>query len=410
MLRRRDLFFPAFGVKLRQMMLGVLFLVALFWIYQRWFLAEAGQRALNRLPDAIAFRRLPADAWGDPVTAEWLAKPLREKGFVDLGVYEVLPVGGFKLGVMLNEKDGVAAFLCERPKTPGLSLELNVRYLDGTTTMLINRADNGVPKPPFFRVLFDPLGASSGELYDRLLRERSPVGIKPITAASVFTEYQSAWTMMMRWEKGRGLTPEEVFTIAAIAREGAANPTTSDAWSSEFPSDADNVRNKFLVERDGGSLRITFRLGTTPAAAFLFVVALGWFQLNRFLFNLGRHVHEAGVDLASFLWALVPAAGYGYYGLALLLNRWVVRADGARLTVRSGPIPWPGARDIRLVDIGRIYSEAYVSYEGRGGGGARYRVMVMLKNGKTIQLLPGGSDPAKAEFIVQRLASSVQSI
>lgn len=394
-------------------LLGVLVIIAIFWFYQRSFLVGAGQQALSQLPDTIEFLRVPGDAWDDPVTAAWLAKPLREKGFIDLGVYHVLPANGFKLGVMVNENENVAAFLCERPKALGISLELNVRYIDGTTTMLINRADNGVPRPPFFRVIFDPSGASSGALFERLLRERSKAGIKGITEATVFSEYQAAWTRMMRWEKGRGLTAEEVTTIAAAARSGSANPPgaealpggSSDAWSPEFPGDAKKWRDAFEVKRDGNALQITWKWGSPAAAILFFVVAIGWYSLNRFMFKLGGPIHDSSlwVKLIPTLWALAPAAGYAYWGLAILLNSRVIRADPMRLTVRDGPIPCLGARDLLTADIARIYSEVYVSYAGHGGGGTFYRVVVIRKSGKELKLLPGVADPAKAEFISQQL-------
>ena len=197
----------------------VLSLIALSaWLAWRSRLVEAGRRALSRQPETITFIRVPGDKWRDPVMAEWLSAPLREKGFVSLGVYEVLPLPDFRLGVMLNERDKVAAFLCENPKALGISLELNVRYADGTTTMLVNRADRGVPKPPFFRVIHAEPDTPSGALYERLLRERAPFGIKTITAENVIPEYQAAWTRMILWEKGRGLTADEVSKIAQRGR------------------------------------------------------------------------------------------------------------------------------------------------------------------------------------------------
>jgi hypothetical protein len=168
------------------------------------------------LPENITLVRVPGDAWQDPATAEFLAAPLRQKGFADLGVYYVLPFTGARLGVMLNEKDKVAAYISERDgQLMPTTLELNVRYTDGTFTMMVNHGDNGVPRPPFCRVIFDQSDASSAELFERLLRERSSVGIKTITADNVLPEYQAAWTRIMRWEKGRGLNDEEIRRISA---------------------------------------------------------------------------------------------------------------------------------------------------------------------------------------------------
>jgi hypothetical protein len=338
---------------------------------------------------------------------------------------------------MIHEKDKVAAFLCERPKAMGISLELNVRYVDGTTTMYINRADNSVPQPNFFRVTFDESGASSGALYDRLLRERAPEGIKELTADNVFTDYQSAWTRMMRWEKFRGLTASEVDVIS----KGGAPKTESSAkapasaqdspcphcgqfnepqrdvcWACyKFLREHDKPRvaadaaatvttqGPFLVERDGAALQITWKWGSSAAAIFLFAVAIGWFSLNRFMANLGRPAHPDKADSILLVWAIVPALMYAYYGLAHLLNRIVIRVDAKLLTMRHGPVSWPGARTIPIAEIDQIYSEEYVSHEGRGGGGTYYRVKLIYRNGKEVNLLPGVSDPTKAEFIVNLL-------
>jgi len=75
--------------------------------------------------------------------------------------------------------------------------------VDGTTTMLINRLDRGVPVPPFFRVIHAGLETPSDALFDRLVRERAPAGITPITARDVIVEYQAAWARMVRWAQRR---------------------------------------------------------------------------------------------------------------------------------------------------------------------------------------------------------------
>lgn len=189
----------------------------------RWFdswVEAVGKRALSRQPDAITLVRAPEARWRVPASAERLAAPLREKGFVDLGLYEIRPRHGYRLGVMLNERSRTAAFLTELP-TGTVALELSVRYLDGTTTALVGRADDGVPRPPFFRVIFGGADASSAELYERLLRERTPTGIKEITAENVIPEYQAAYARIMAYTKGMGLSAAQVRDIAARARQPA---------------------------------------------------------------------------------------------------------------------------------------------------------------------------------------------
>ena len=188
------------------------------WIRSR--VVETGRKALSSQPDTITLSRLPGLEWRNPVSAERLAAPLREKGFFDLGIYEIQPWRGYRLGVMLNERDKVAAFLTELP-TGTVTLELSVRYEDGTTSALVNYANNGVPRPPFFRVIFAGPYLSSAELYERLLRERPTSGIKTITADSVIAEYQDAYAKIMAYTKGMGLSAGQVIDIATRARQPA---------------------------------------------------------------------------------------------------------------------------------------------------------------------------------------------
>jgi hypothetical protein len=201
------------------------------------WVVEMGRKALSAQPDTIALSCIPGAKWRDPAAAERLVAPLREKGFVDLGIYDFQPRRGFRLGVMLNERDKVTAFLNELP-TGSIALELSVRYLDGTTTALVNYANNGVPRPPFFRVIFAAPEASSGELYERLLRERPPSGIKTITADNVIAEYQAAYARMMAFVKGRGLSAEEVAEIAARARRPIISPSSQKLPEAVQQSDA----------------------------------------------------------------------------------------------------------------------------------------------------------------------------
>ena len=69
--------------------------------------------------------RVPEARWRHPAAVERLLVPLGEKGFIDLGIYEIQPRRGFRLGVMLNERDNVAAFLTELP-TGAITLDLRV--------------------------------------------------------------------------------------------------------------------------------------------------------------------------------------------------------------------------------------------------------------------------------------------
>jgi hypothetical protein len=67
-------------------------------------------------------------------------------------------------------------------------------------------------------------------------------------------------------------------------------------------------------------------------------------------------------------WELVfalPHLGVGlwllYFSLAGLLNRTTVEVSRERLTIRHGPLPWPGERDLDLPghSLKQLYCEAW---------------------------------------------------
>ena len=172
--------------------------------------------AVKKLPDNIRLARADWLRWNNPAAAELLAGPLRDKGFADLGIFMVQEMPQIRLGVLVNERDRVAAFIQDHPNArAGVSLELNSRYEDGSSTQLVNHPDRGVPVPPFLHVTFAAADASSGDLYERLLRERSTFNIKPVTADTVIADYEAAWSRIMRWEKEHRLTVAEVDKISS---------------------------------------------------------------------------------------------------------------------------------------------------------------------------------------------------
>jgi hypothetical protein len=178
---------------------------------------EIGRRALDKQPDDLGLTRVMEPRWRGPDAVEALARPLLALGFSDCGSYTASKMPGVTIRFLLQAAERVAAFVYEHPKV-GVWLELSVRYEDGTTTALSSRPPTGIKSPPFFRLLRGEPGASVEDLYHRLLAERPAAGIKAVTPDTVVAEYELAYRRIMAWQKGRGLSPEEV---AAVAKKWA---------------------------------------------------------------------------------------------------------------------------------------------------------------------------------------------
>jgi hypothetical protein len=90
-----------------------------------------------------------------------------------------------------------------------------------------------------------------------------------------------------------------------------------------------------------------------------------------------------------------------YLALVILVNRTVIRVDSLRLTVRNGPLPWAGARDVPTGDIDQFYCEEYVSRTARGG--TYYRIKLVRKSGDELDLVSGLPPRVNAGVIIQHL-------
>lgn len=172
-----------------------------------------GRKALGQQPDEVTLEKLSVAGWADPVAADALANPLIKLGFADLGDFAVDKMPGVRMRILVKPDAAVAAFIYEHLKA-GTWIELSVRYEDGTTTALVNRPPTGIQSPPFFRKIYAEKGVPTDQLYERLLKERPPQGIKAITAETVIPEFEDAFRRIMFWQKNKGLSAEEVAAVA----------------------------------------------------------------------------------------------------------------------------------------------------------------------------------------------------
>lgn len=112
-----------------------------------------------------------------------------------------------------------------------------------------------------------------------------------------------------------------------------------------------------------------------------------------------------GDDVFMLLFPLLHlAAGVGitYYTICGYLNRTVVAIDRDRLTVRHGPLPWPGNRDLPISGIRQMYCEAQ-THRTRNGTSLSYRLSAVLDDGSSIRLVSGLDSPDLPRYLEQVL-------
>jgi hypothetical protein len=116
----------------------------------------------------------------------------------------------------------------------------------------------------------------------------------------------------------------------------------------------------------------------------------------------------SGAPLFAFLFPLIHVAvgiGLTYTTLCGFVNRTVVEVDrDDMLTVRHGPLPWPGAASIPIAEIAQIFVTEKRSTSKNGNPSSTYAVNALAKSGRRVTLVKGLlSSLDHALFIEQEL-------
>jgi hypothetical protein len=97
-----------------------------------------------------------------------------------------------------------------------------------------------------------------------------------------------------------------------------------------------------------------------------------------------------------------------YYGAAGSINRTRIFISADSISVRHGPLPWLGNRQLRLADMKCLYVR--VKHENRGNA-SRYIVHALTKSGKALTLVGGPNlSSMQASYIQQELERIVPAL
>ena len=156
------------------------------------------------------------------------------------------------------------------------------------------------------------------------------------------------------------------------------------------------------LEQLPGGIKITRRWSLTPL-----VILAGFVGL--ILLGLGSGILL--VDFASEavlgLVLAIPGALTVYYALAHFTNTTRILATPETITVRRGPLPWGGSRDLATRDVSNLFYLEQVNYDGRNRSTYSYPVGARLKSGDEI-LLETCDDLASASFVCRTINDSLK--
>jgi len=91
-----------------------------------------------------------------------------------------------------------------------------------------------------------------------------------------------------------------------------------------------------------------------------------------------------------------------YSTLCGFINRTVIEVTDEELTIRHGPLPWPGNQTLTVPDIRQIYCDETIS-RGRNSTSTSYNVNALLVEERTIKLLSSLPEKQMALFVEQQL-------
>lgn len=93
-----------------------------------------------------------------------------------------------------------------------------------------------------------------------------------------------------------------------------------------------------------------------------------------------------------------------YMMLAGFVNSTWIAAGPAELSVRHGPLPWPGRLVVPRTDIDQLFSEQKVM-NGKNGVSYSYKVSLLKPGGERLSLVQDLETPEQALFIEEKVES-----
>lgn len=94
--------------------------------------------------------------------------------------------------------------------------------------------------------------------------------------------------------------------------------------------------------------------------------------------------------------------GVTYFAIACLLNRTEIRLTAEQLTVRHGPLPWLGNRELACEDLDQLYCVKRVRHSEHGHS-TSYTLNALLHDGRKVSLVRGLPEIEEGAFLEEQI-------
>jgi hypothetical protein len=209
---------------------------------------------------------------------------------------------------------------------------------------------------------------------------------------------------------GKSISAADIHIDGALATCRACNSVTSvnppglHLVPTAVRSAATSPPSDLSVQDDGSSLLITIRSIWRRRFLETALVCVGWNSAVAVCYWLVLTSGDPYRWLPLII--LIPHTGFGllfvYLSLARFLNRTVIEVTPEFLTVRHGPVPWPGDLTLPVDELKRFY--CYNKGSRATSGCIQFNcVGAMTKGGSIVDLVIRLPDIAQALVIKQAL-------
>jgi hypothetical protein len=159
------------------------------------------------------------------------------------------------------------------------------------------------------------------------------------------------------------------------------------------------------VEDLGGLLRIT-RRWFHPVMFFLLFFVIAWDGFLVFWYSMAFTLDDAPWIMVVFPIAhLAVGIGLTYFVVCGFVNSTTIAVGQGLLTIRHGPLPWPGNPTLNASDLDQLYCKRSVSYSRNGHATTTYALHALDKLGRRHKLVANLREEDEAIYLEQRLES-----
>jgi hypothetical protein len=128
-----------------------------------------------------------------------------------------------------------------------------------------------------------------------------------------------------------------------------------------------------------------------------------WYSIGVGVLIRGENMGRVWLMFAFPVLHVAVGVGLTYTVLCGFLNRTVVRVSGGELSVRHGPLPWPGNQRLFTTDIQQLYCTESKRHWNRNDGRRTFDVVIQSKGNDKITLLTGLEELDHGLFVEQQV-------